>query len=302
MSRRPTNPFTPDQPIRQEERFYGREDAIEWVEDGLDTGQRFLLIYGTPRIGKSSLLYRLQSRLAAKGTSVYVDLRQARESPPGDLLWRLVLEVHSSIHHGKGSTPELSQEAFLSDPGYLERELLPSWRRFLHGRPLILLMDGLELADLAEGAGAELVLRLRDLVGREPDLAVIAAVRGSSTEQREPAPVLRGLPAMDLEPLTEVQTEELLVGMARYQLGFDYDAIRRIHLLTGGHPYLVHLFGAELYRRLAPFGQVTIHVVTEMVPLVVEAASEFFKAEWTLLSREAQIVVAALGSMRGYRG
>jgi len=302
VSRRSTNPFTPDQPVREEERFYGREDAIEWIEDGLDTEQRFLLIYGTPRIGKTSLLFRLQSRLAAKGTTVYIDLGEMQESPEGDLLWPALLAVHSALHQGKASIPELSREAYLSDATYVERELFPSWRRLLHGKLLILLLDGLDVLSVAKGPGAETVLRLKELVGEESDLAVIAAVRGSSTEQPESIPALHGLPAFDLEPLTEMQTEELLVGTARYQLGYDYDAIRRIHLLTGGHPYMVHLFGYELYRRLAPFGQVTIHVVAELLPLVVQAAAHLFAAEWSRLSREAQVALAAVGSMHGYRG
>ncbi|MDI7275502.1 MAG: AAA family ATPase [Anaerolineae bacterium] len=301
MSRRPTNPFSPDQPIAEEERFYGREDAIERIEDSLEAGERLFLVYGTPRIGKTSLLFRLRSRLAGRGTPVYVDLGAMADSPMRDLLWHIVLEAHSQIHHGREATPELSRDAFQSEPDYLQRELLPSWRRLLHGRPLIILLDGLELSRLGGGAWAELILRLRELV-REEDLVVVAAVRGASTQRKEPAPALRGLPYLDLEPLTEVQTEELLVGTARYQLGFDYDALRRIHLLTGGHPYLVHVFGAELYRRLAPFGQVTIHIVGDMAPAVVGVASHLFAEEWDRLSREAQIVLATIGSMQGYRG
>ena len=301
MGQPSSNPFTPDQPIGEEERFFGREDAIEWVDDCFVAGQRFVLVYGTPRIGKTSLLLRLRPRLAARATSIYLDLAVYPQEGVRDLLWRLVGEVQQQLY-GDREAPQLSREAYLSQLGYLNAEVFPAWRERLRGRHLVLLLDGLELARLKEGAWAELVLRLREIVSQEPDLYVVAAVAGASTETAEPVAALRGLPQWDLACLAGDQTEELLVGLARYQLGFDYDALQRIYVLTGGHPHLVHLFGAELYRRLAPFGQVTIHAVNDAASTIVGQAEGLLSREWEGLSREAQIVLAALGSQQGYRG
>ena len=295
------NPFTPDQPITDEERFFGREDVVEWVDDLLVTGERLVLVYGTPRIGKTSLLYRLRSRLASHATAAYVDLTTA-EGPAVEILWGLISEVHAQLGKGREEWPALRRDAFVAQPERLHSELLPLWRQALRGRPLALLVDGLALARLNEGPWAELVLWLRDLVAREADVWLVLAVAGASSAPGGLPPAIRGLPGRDLEGLNESEAEELLVGLARFQLGFDYDAIRRIYTLTGGHPYLLHLFGAELFRRLAPMGQVTIHAVGELIAPVISVAEHLFREAWEGLARDEQVTLAAIGSLAAYQG
>ncbi len=294
------NPFTPNQPIQEEERFFGRDDALEWPIDRFLAGERFVVVYGARLIGKTSLLVRMAQKYTTRGTTAYVDLEALPNASARELLWSIVAEVHGLASEGGAAT--LSREAFLSQDDYLRREVLPLWREAFRDHPLFLLLDGPDLALLQEGNWADLVFRLREIVEREPGLRVVLSVRGVSTQAAEPVPALRGLPYWDLDYLTVEQTEELLAGMARYQLGFDYDAMRRIHGLTGGHPYLVQVYGAELYRHLAPYGQVTIHAVGDLMPVVLSQVARFFAQEWEGLSREAQVMLAAFGSMRGYDG
>ena len=296
-----SNPFTPDQPATEEERFFGREDVIEWIDDRLVAGERQIAIYGTPRIGKTSLLYRLRSRLASHAIAAYIDLAAA-QGPAVEMLWGLISEVHAQLGAGREEWPTLRREAFLAQPERLGSELLPLWRQVLRGRPLALLVDGLVQARLNEGPWAELVLRLRDVVAREADLWLVLAVSGASSAPGGLPPALHGLRGRDLEGLAESEAEELLVGLARFELGFDYDAIRRIYTLSGGHPYLLQLFGAELYRRLAPMGQVTIHAVGDLLPTVISAAEHLFRPAWEALARDEQVVLAAIGSLPAYQG
>lgn len=302
MPRPANNPFTPDQPIVDDERFFGREETMDWAQEHLVTGQHFLLLYGTARMGKTSLLYRLRSRLALRAFPVYCDLESLPQSQTSAALWRIAEETHRALASEHAAVPPPDRQTLEKQEDYFQQQLLPAWRPFLRGKALLLLLDGLDWEPVSQGAWADLLQRMQRWLSQEPDLWVVAAVRGASTAAREVIPVLRGLPARDLEPLTEAQVEELMVGLARYQLGFDYDALRRIHNLTGGHPYLIHLFGSELYYSLAPYGQVTIHTVSDLVGSVVSLASSLFEREWAALSREAQLVLAALGSLHGYRG
>ncbi len=299
MPRSSTNPFTPEEPVTEEERFFGRGDIIEWVDDRLVAGERLLVVFGTPRSGKTSLLFRLRARLASRGFPAYVDLGSL-EGPAAEMLWHVVSEAHMQLGRGRERWPSLSHDAFVAKPERLHSDLVPLWRQALRGRSLSLLLDGLALSRLNEGPWAELVLRLREIVEREADIEVVAAVAGASGESV--APALHGLPARELDGLSLDESEELLVGLARFQLGFDYDAVQRIHHRTGGHPYLLQVFGAELYRQLAPFGQVTIHIVGEMLPTVVARLEGFFAAAWGGLAREEQVTLAAIGSLPGYRG
>jgi len=305
------NPFTPDEPISEEERFFGREDVIDWLDDRFFAGERFVAIYGTPRMGKTSLLLRLRSRLANRAVTAYVDLAGAPQAPAIELLWWLVSDVHAQLGQGREEWPPLLHAPFAKDPDLLHSELLPEWRKALHGRQLALLLDGLSVALLNEGPWAELLLRLREIVGQEGDLLVVVAVSGISSEAGERVLALRGLPQRDLEGLDSKQSEALLLGLARYQLPFDYDAIDSICALTGGHPYMLHVFGAELYRCLVQHrdqkrGQkeprVTIHDVREITPVVIGIVGQLFSADWQALAREEQITLAAIGALAGYSG
>lgn len=298
----PTNPFTPDQPIVEEERFFGRGEAIEWIDDRIIEGHHIILIFGMPHVGKTSLLYRLRPRYAGKVLPVYVGVAHWPQAPVRDLLWRLAVEIHQQLNQGQLDSAELSREAFLAQWDYLHQEAFPAWRQILQGKHLLLLLDGLDLARLEEGTWAELLLRLQEIVAQESDLWIVATVNGASTQIKSPVPALRGVPLLDLDFLTEPQTEELL-NLAHLQLGFDYDAVRRIHKLTGGHPYLVQRFGAELYRRLVPSGQVTIHIVNDLAPLIAAATAEdLFNQQWEALSRGARIVLAGVAGLQGYQG
>ncbi len=302
MPRSASNPFTPDRPVTEEECFFGREDILEWLEDSSRAGQRFLLLYGTPRAGKTSLLFRLRSRLELRGLCIYLDLESSPLSSSRDQFWLVATEVHRRLIQDGQEVFGLPPDRSALPADFITREVLPLWRHQLRSRPLFLLLDGLELSHLREGACADLLLRLQELAAQEIDLFVMAAIRGSSAEAKEPIPALRGLPFQDLDLLTEVQTEEMLSGLARYQLGFDYDALRRIHVLSGGHPYLLQVFGAELFRHLAPLGQVTLHAVNDMAPMAAELTTDWFARQWEALSPDAQATLAAAGSLPGYRG
>ncbi|MGQ9682799.1 MAG: LpqB family beta-propeller domain-containing protein [Anaerolineae bacterium] len=302
MPRPASNPFTPDRPVTEEERFFGREDIIDWIEDRLAADQRMVLLFGTPRMGKTSLLYRLRSKHRGRMVAVYVDLETLPPSDTKESLWRLAEAVHTALAEEHANLPSLERLATGSAMDAWRQEWLPAWRPLLQGKRILLLVDGLVLEQVNQGIWADLVLGLQELSAQEREVQVVVAVRGASTASAQPVPAFRGLPVRDLEPLTEAQTEELLVGLARYQLGYDYDAIRRIHELSGGHPYLVQLYGAELFRSLAPYGQVTIHIVGDLVRTITELADPLFSQEWSALSPEAQIILAAIGSLQGYRG
>jgi hypothetical protein len=297
------NPFTPDQPITTEERFFGREDAVEWVDDRFAEGQRFVLVYGTPRIGKTSLLYRLRPRLASRSFTIYIDLEaRATQAQARDALWSLLEIVQQAIADAHPDLAPLSRADYEARASYVQQEVLPAWRTMLHGRRLVLLLDGLAVAGLREGVWAEFLLRLGEVVAEESDVYVVAAVRGPAPAASETIPAVRGLPNWELEALSEDETEELLVGLARYTLNFDYDALRRIYAWTGGHPYLVHAYGTEIHRRMVPLGQVTIHVAGDLVPAVLAAVEGMLTQDWNGLDREQRLALAVVGGLQGHRG
>jgi len=104
---------------------------------------------------------------------------------------------------------------------------------------------------------------------------------------------------MSLAYLSEAEVEDLLVQTARGRLQYDYDAVRRIHRWTAGHPFLVQLFGHTLFELVGHIGRVDVHAVGKAVDRVLDAAHGFFDHIWGILSPRARVTLAALGERHG---
>ena len=78
------NPYIVDRPLNEDDLFRGREAAFARLFAELRRGQRLLLLYGRPRIGKTSFLNQLPSRLGEQYAVHRIDwqaLSLAGQSP-----------------------------------------------------------------------------------------------------------------------------------------------------------------------------------------------------------------------------
>ena len=89
------NPFNIGSPARGEG-FFNREDIIEEVEDFLSqSNEHHFLIFGQRRIGKTSLLRKIQddTNNSQRGKAVYFNLLDKAESSIGDILFELTEKI-----------------------------------------------------------------------------------------------------------------------------------------------------------------------------------------------------------------
>ena len=80
MAHKSTNPYVTDRPIKTDMQFYGREAEFDWVAQTCIRGERILILYGPSRIGKTSFLHHLPSRLMADFVNLAALLRKAEEA------------------------------------------------------------------------------------------------------------------------------------------------------------------------------------------------------------------------------
>ena len=59
------NPYVVDRPLNDQDLFVGREAIFDRLRQNLADGVRLFLLYGKPRIGKTSLLNQLELRLGS---------------------------------------------------------------------------------------------------------------------------------------------------------------------------------------------------------------------------------------------
>lgn len=289
-----TNPYIIDGPLEAGDPFIGRERVFAWIQESLEAGERLLALYGLPRTGKTSLLRRLPQRLGKRYLYVFNDVTEIAPWQMGAWAARLRRDVAAVLQAAGRPWPAGAAPA----PDAAAETAWDGLAAALGDTPLLLLVDGLSLTDKPE-AWSPLAAWLRELAGWAPVRALMAW-QGHAAQAAEPGhAALAALPSFAIGYLSERETEQALVETAGGRLRYDYDAAERVHEWTGGHPFLVQLFGRALFEQCAAHGRVDIHAVERVLAQVTEAAGPTFQQAWDSLSPAARIALSSLGERRG---
>lgn len=286
-----TNPFRIDGPLEAQDVFVGREKALAWVQSRLVAGERLLTLYGLPQVGKTSLLRRLPQHVGSRYLCVFDWIASPAKwelAPWQAQLWQAVAVV--------------VERAGLDWPAALETKPadLAAWQglaEVLGERELLLLVDGLKLESAAPGLWETMLEWLASLTRALP-LRVLISIQGSWLQVETTSP-LASLPAFELGFLAEHETKRLLSDVAGESVHFDYDAVRLIQRLTGGHPFLVQLYGSTLFERYGERGRIDVHSAQGAAEAVQQAAENLWRHLWSGLSSAAKMALAALGEQHG---
>jgi len=296
------NPYIINAPIGEEDFFVGRGDIFTWIYDNLAAGQRILVLYGRPKIGKTSLLNQLPLHLFARYVPVTATVEPNEQKRFGDLLWHVVSDIREGLlKRQKVVLPQITPKQMEGEVDYVRDFFLPVARHALGDHCLVICLDGLSAEDLAHEPVARLLDYLHDLVSSEENVRLILTIRGQRGAD-EAIPWLQEVPTKELGYLSESEAEELLIHPALHLLAYDYEAVRHIYGLTSGHPYFTQLFGYVLYERRATAGWVGSPDVTAATEEVLALGDEEFEQLWKLCSPSARVILAMLGHMRGRQG
>ncbi len=278
------NPYHVDGPVPAEGLFVGRRDVIAWVWQGLEHGERLLLIEGAPYMGKSSLLLRLAQEADDPYTAVYLSLKEKGHAPWPALLERLSEATGCSIPPSAG--PE-------EVAGVLE-----GWDS---RRQLIILLDDLDrrLQDEGDVSTQAFLGHLAALWELFPRAALVCAVCSAERLRRVEALPFRRAPAHRLEPLTRVETMRLIRLPAEGRLEYEYEALERIDELTGRRPYFVQLLCSEIFARRAEAGRASLVDVDPALEAVVRRSLPVFESLWERAAAEGKIILSLIGALRG---
>jgi hypothetical protein len=288
------NPYHVAGPIENDAQFVGRKDAIAWLWQTLNAGERLALIAGPPLIGKSSLLLRMARETRTEYLAVYLDVAAAAQSDCESLLSVIIERLHQvTLEMSAFAGTEISADAPASVWRAL-RELNPEQR------PLLLL-DNLDLL-LASGADAgwQFLDDLAALMEQRQEVKVVCAVRSREGLMRvDRLPFFRA-PWRRLEALSRSEAAQLIKNPSAGVLEFDYDAITRIDELTGRLPYFIQLLCGEIFEQKAGGNYVTVVDIEPATRALGQRESiGLFQDAWDAASPEGKLVLSLLGSLKG---
>ncbi len=142
------NPYIAGKALRKDEDFFGREDIIRQVKMTLVNDQNnMIVLYGQRRIGKTSILNKLERALTNPPFLVInFDLLDKARMPITELLFEIAAECAK-----KAGMKFDNKEAFLADPDVFHRDFLPTlYEKLGKDKKLVLLFDEFDVLDETE--------------------------------------------------------------------------------------------------------------------------------------------------------
>ncbi len=292
------NPYVTDRPLTPGDFFANRESSFRHLRENLEAGQRLFLLYGRRRIGKTSFVNQLPTRLGANHRLHHVTWAP---STGADLLWESMVAIAREVGY---EAPD--EEAYAGDPtAYARRYFATCLEAATDGTPSqahpdlshIFCLDALSAAASQRGWEESLGTFL-DVLERVDGLILLLVFE----RPRQIDVGLDDICSLVLQPLDRDGTYELLMTPVRGTMTYDYAAIRRVHRLSGGEPFLAQLFGNTLFEKRASVGWVSLPEVEQCVDEVMAEAASLFEARWQDCDPLARLMLCAFAKMLGHHG
>jgi Tol biopolymer transport system component len=308
------NPYHAGRPVEGPEMFFGRDDALIWVEQQLTLDRRLLIVHGPDLIGKTSLVRRLPAFLGEHARFLYFQgkphqgrsLSQVLAALAGDLANQLMAQDLVSPHQvdtaadSATAVKSLLKQASLA----LETESSSPAGTSEEGqtqRFLLVIDDVHRLANGEPPSLDSLFDFLASLLADVPRLQLLSTLSDLSYA-RLAHPILLGAVDFRLGPLSSDAAQQLITRPAQGALRFDAGVTKRIAEITSNHPYYLHLFCYTLYNLCARDGWVNQSDIDRVLDTLLALPNEEFQAIWDRSTRAEQAALTALAGLKGAHG
>ncbi|MBI5879480.1 MAG: PD40 domain-containing protein [Chloroflexi bacterium] len=289
----PNNPYTPDQPIRDPARFFGRADTLAWLAARLDQ-YALAVVHGPPRIGITSLFLQACAQFSETYQATYLDLTDL--SVPAALA-----QVARVVSLGAGLPATESTAA-------LRQAFADSIHNTGH-QPILIALDGLAGWDLE--SKNELLSALGLLCAGDRRIRFVLSwglLEDDSISKDMPLRLVgltESLPPIAqtrLGAMTRAQLSQLMTETAGSLLKYDFQALERVWQESNGRPHVAQMVGFAVYDRRGHGGRVGARTVELALADAAARLNAEMSAAWEALTREEQLTLAAAATVRGEHG
>jgi tetratricopeptide (TPR) repeat protein len=308
--RKPQNPYIAGRALNSQRGFFGREDVFQLIEQVLASpDDNAIVLFGQRRIGKTSILFQLRSRLPRLGyVPIYFDLMHKAEKPLGSVLHELTDRITSEL-----LLPEPLKASDFDDQGVFFRErFLPIVHEALGDeKRLVLLFDEFDVLDAAiEGklsppmAAKAFFPYLSQLMEEERDLKFVFVIGRKAEELSTDALAIFKTARYQRVSVLERKDAVPLITQTEKSdtLHFTPEAIDHICALTNGHPFLTQLLCHILFNQAWAANPhavpiVTVQEVENAIPHALEQGTSQLEWIWNGLPPAEKVVMAAIAKV-----
>ncbi|MCP4345428.1 MAG: tetratricopeptide repeat protein [Desulfobacterales bacterium] len=298
------NPYTVGPPVGGTDKFIGRDDIVRETLNVLaDPNQNAIVLYGRRRIGKTSILQELDSRLIRERNyfPVFFSLEFKARSPLTDILSDLARYIVDKAELKDIRTDNLTEDSFRNQ--FLPRvmESLPQ------NTSLIFLFDEFDvLDDPGTGQAAYTFFPyLRKLMETEQQQQQFVFVIGREFQDLTSSTLsmFKSARPKRVSLFTSSDTETL-VRLSEHTdnpLIWTNASVDRVWDLTHGHPYLTQQLCTVVWEKIcqdrantANMPEVLHKDIDEAVPVALERSKNALEWTWNGLSSPERLVVSIM--------
>ncbi|MDM8529275.1 hypothetical protein QUF58_13855, partial [Anaerolineales bacterium HSG24] len=282
-----SNPYRPNEPIDDVSMLFGRQDALDWLEQQLNENSRSIVLSGSTLIGKTSFVKvasQQQQQRSILNLIVSLYLPAGEERQRGEVqhsveaILRLVLEQVSTqlrlLDLIGGHYDNRGQASFVL------RELFTEAHQRLGEAKLVLYLDDLHLLiDDNMALIASFLTTLNTILDDCPQLHLVFTTNKDQLRQIRHRLIDRA-PTRHLNVLPLDASINMVTLPVRDILRFDYGITRRITEITSHHPYYLSLFCHNLLNRQMFVGWVNQRDFDAILNEILQLSIDTFHTVW----------------------
>jgi hypothetical protein len=298
------NPYVIGRPLLPADPFFGRQKFFARLRTSLEGAQQdnVLVLIGQRRMGKTSILRRLDRHLPENYVSVFVDLQGLLGTGEPSFFREIVGQIVDELEERDIQVAEPTSTAFETDPGNVfRRRFLSDVRGVLGGRRLLIIFDELEVLEERIQSGKltpGILPYLRSLLQHESDVAFLLAGTHRLDElTADYWGVLFNLAIhLDVGHLAQSDIEALFVEPTKESFDIDSLALEKIYRTTGGHPHFSQLLARELveFCNRQKLSYVTVQDVNQVTGIVADKGQLHITYLWDEASRDERLLLLAM--------
>ena len=296
------NPYVVGKPLGgQSSMFFGRAAEIAYVERALASGESgsVVVLVGHRRTGKTSLLRRVEARLADQYRPVFVDVQGMLPSDTGDFFSELAYRAQSSDEAAPMLADGDASRTLSSAGADMVREVADR-----SDKRMILLLDefdDLEAKVRSRRLSEDVFAQLRNLMQHSENVSLVLsgthrleALAGEYWSFLLNLATYRRVGCLPQEAAEDV----LRVPLGRLGIVWEDAAVARAVRLTGRQPYLLQLLGYRLVERCVESGEAAVRTdtVEKAAKEVAEQGEIHLRYMWDSAGAEGQLVLRALST------
>ncbi len=308
----PANPYNVGNPVTKDD-FFGRANILQKIKQGLHgSSNKHFVLYGQPRIGKSSILKQLELNYSADDSFVpiFIDLFPESEQP----ISKVLSDMATQAIERSGLSLSLKHLDF-NEPDTFHQIFLPRFYQSLGDeRSLLFLFDEFGALCQADKAPAEMTVAhilpnyLYDLTRQtEFPLAFIFVVGPQfDNYPKELLAVLKNASLSHYVSVLRLEDTRRLIRKAERDDTLRYEdmAVERILTLANRHPLLTQsvcniLFDHAYYEQTSLNSSVPVVTVGDVeaaIPKVLESTPHVFTWIWGHINQVKRYILSIIAS------